>query len=100
MKDYHPQVQGLHSFLEKFQSKEGDPIYSTAKIGLPFLVKPDFEQILLGWEGTKQIVLFVTSSAPDRNYKKDDELLVVQVSRAPEFPDQSLAQVVSTISNK
>ena len=34
MKDYHLHVQGFYSFMEKFQSKEGDPIYSTAKIGL------------------------------------------------------------------
>ena len=100
MKDYHPQVQGFYSFLENFQSKEGDPIYSTARIGLPFSMNPDFERILLGSEGTKQIVLFVTLGAPDHNYKKNDDMLIVQVFRAPELTNPSLAQGVSTISNK
>ena len=86
--------------MENLQSREGDPIYSTARIGLPFSVKLDFERISLGWEGTKQIVLFVTLSEPDHNYKKDDDMLVVQVSCAPELTNPSLAQVVSTISNK
>ena len=52
MKDYDPQIQSFYSFLEKFESEEGESIYSTARIGLPFAVKPDFELILLGWEGT------------------------------------------------
>ena len=64
---YHPQVQGFFTFLEKFQVQEGDPIPSTAQISLPFVVKPDFERLLLSWEGTNQIVLFVALSAPSQN---------------------------------
>ena len=39
--------------------KESDPMHSTVHIRLLFTVKPDFERIILGWEGRNQIVLLV-----------------------------------------
>ena len=85
MMEYHPQIQGFYTLLEKFQSREGDPIYSSASISLPFAVKSDFTRVLLGWEGTEQIVLCKTLFAPDRKYKKEDDSLVVQISLTPQL---------------
>ena len=98
MKEYHPKIQGFFTFLEKLQAKEGDPIYSIARIWLPFTVKPDFDRVSLGWKGASQVVLFVTLSATDRNYKKEDDVSVIQMSRAP-TPAKSLHPPVSTGSS-
>ena len=50
--EYHHQNQGFYTFLENFQSHEGDPVYSSASISLPLAVKLDFTRALLEWEGT------------------------------------------------
>ena len=44
------------TFFEKFQAKAGDAIYPTAHIAIKFIVKTDFDGVLLGWEGTNEIV--------------------------------------------
>ena len=100
MIEYHPQIQGFYSFLEKFQPREGDLIYSSARIPLLFSVKPDFTRALSRWEGTSQIVLFVTLSAQDRNYKKEDDLLFVQISRTPLKSCTSVPANMSSVSSK
>ena len=100
MKEYHPQLQGFSKFLEKYQAQEGDPIHSTAHIALPFIGKLDYELVLLGSDGTKQTVLFVTLSAPSSNYKKKDDLIVVQISRGPVPQKQTTDHTVSTLTNK
>ena len=99
MKEYYPQVQGFFDLLENFQAREGDSVYSTTQIPLLFIVKTDFEPVLLGWEGTNQIVLFVTLSVFDRNCKMENNLLV-QMSRALQNLKAVDVQNVCTISNK
>ena len=94
-----PTSTRLFQFFGKFQVKEGDSIHSTARIRLPFMVKPDFDRIILGWEGTKQIVLFLTLTAITRNYKKDEDVLVVQTIRGPVRQKQATDQAFSSISN-
>ena len=37
IKEYDIQVQYFFDFLEKLQAREGDPIYSIARISLPFM---------------------------------------------------------------
>ena len=81
-----PKSSGFLQPFENFQNREGNRIYFTARISLPFHVKPDFERLLLGWECTNQIVLFVTLSAPDQHYKKDDGLIILHKSHAPLNP--------------
>ncbi len=78
IEEYHPQVQGFYDFLEQFQERQTDKIESYARVPLPFAVKPDFERHVLGWEGTAQIVLFVTISAPERNFNPENDKLVVK----------------------
>lgn len=63
-------------------------------------MKSDFTRALLGWESTEQIVIFVTLSAPDRNYKKEEESLVVQISRMPQKSITSVPPNMSYVSNK
>ena len=77
IKEYHSKIQGFFTFLEKFQAKEGDPIYSTTQIALPFIVKPDFNRVVLRWKGTNQVVLFVPLSTPGLNYQKEDDMFVI-----------------------
>ncbi len=81
IEEYHPQVQGFFDFLEHFPSRQSDKIESFARIPLPFAVKPDFERHVLGWDGTAQIVLFVTLSAPERNFTPNDDKIVVKKVR-------------------
>ncbi len=80
--------------------RKRDLVYSTARIFLPIAVKPDFERVLLGWEGPRQIVLFLTLCAPERNFKKEDDLLVVQMSRTHTNSKEIDVDVGSTISKK
>lgn len=79
IEDYHPQVQGFYDYLQQFQANQRDKVESFARLPLPFVVKPDFERHVLGWEGSSQIILFVTLSAPDRNFNPDDKKLVVKI---------------------
>ncbi len=67
--------------MEKSEEKEGDPVYFTTRVAFRSQLKSGFERVLLGWEVTNQVILFYTLSAPDRNYKKEDEMLVVQISQ-------------------
>ncbi len=63
-------------------------------------MKPDFEQVLLGWEETRQIVFFVTLCAPERNFKKKDDPSVVQMSCTPTTSKSIDVHAVCTISYK
>ncbi len=64
--------------MEQFQERQTDKIESYARVPLPFAMKPDFERHVLGWEGTAQIVLFVTLSAPERNFNPENDKLAVK----------------------
>ena len=86
--------------MEDYQSTEDDPTHSTARITLPISVKHEFERILLGWQNTNQIVLFVTTSAPDRHFKKKDVLFVVQVARSTPQPKAVAVQTITCISDQ
>ena len=99
IKVYHPKVQGFFNFLENFQVKEGDPIHSSAHITLQFTVKPDFERNILGWKGTKQIVLYLTLTASTWSYKDDEDVFVMQMTRGPVPQNQVTDQSFSRISN-
>ena len=67
--------------------------------GAYFRVKPDFERIVLGWEGTNQIFLFLTLTAPTRNYKKDEYVFVVQMTIGPVPQKQETNQALCSISH-
>eukprot|EP00171_Calliarthron_tuberculosum_P003541 IDg3541t1 len=89
IEDYHPHFQSFSAFRERFQTSEEDKIHSVARIPLPFAVKSDFEQHLLGWHGTSQTVLFLILSAPSRNFTTPTKKLVMKKSLAPSQPSTS-----------
>ncbi len=82
----------------KFLAKEGGPVYSIARNGLLFGVKTYFDLVLLECEGTSQVMLFVALSAPYRNYKKEEDVLVTKMSRKLTLAN-SLRPPVSTVSS-
>ena len=55
MKEYHLRFQGFCNFFEEYQAQEWDPLDFTAHVTLQFKIKPDFELVLLGWEGTNKL---------------------------------------------
>ena len=65
---YHPMVENFYEFLAKFQEHQGEEIVFWCRISLPSPVKPDFEEHVLVWKGTEQIVLFLIFSALAGNY--------------------------------
>ncbi len=76
IEDYHPMVEMFYDFLSKFQGSQGEKIMSWCRIPLPFPVKPDVQQWLLGWEGTQQIVLFIALNAQEGSYNPHMQKLV------------------------
>jgi len=76
---YHPRVMGFANFVERFQSKEGDPVFSWCSIDLPMPVKPDFTKHLIGFKNSKAIALYIDLMAPDRNFATKTEEFTVQV---------------------
>ncbi len=77
---YHLMVENFYKFLSKFQRCKNEQVMSWCRIPLPFPVKPDIKQYVLGWEGTEQIVLFITLFAPEGNYNPHLGKLVVKKS--------------------
>lgn len=99
MIEYYPQLQGFFNFFENFQTVEGDSVYSTAWIALPFPMKPNFDRAFLGCEGTNQIVLLRILSAFDRKWKMEHNLLIRQMPSAPQNTKAVDVQGVNLISN-
>ena len=57
--------QGLMDILKLYQKKEGDSIYSSFRIALPFKAKPDFSEDIVTFNGSSVTLYVLRFSAPN-----------------------------------
>jgi len=84
IESYHPHCESFNNVRMRYQSRESDPVNSTALFALPFEVLPVYEQHLLGWDNSAEEVLLLVLKAPPKDFRKDAGQL--RMKRASEGP--------------
>ena len=74
-----PMLVGIHSALRELNPEPDSERKSVARIGLPFVVKPEIQSFFLPYRGSNSKVLLVKMEGPTSRFVKPRGMVTIQL---------------------